>query len=135
MTLSCWDPGLFQLIADRLLDLVGQTDSQVIDRLATSLPNIAERFYYVPGSDDPLFSLAGIYYALGEYQEALDLYEMSDIYFPDDYETLYNIGLCYYYQEEYESAIDFLNKALEINSGSNDCRGQIERAKKKLNQG
>lgn len=135
LALSCWDPGLFQLMADRLLDLIDKTDSQVIDRLASSLPNIAERFYYVPGCDDPLFSLAGIYYALSDYQEAADLYEMSNIYFPGDYETLYNTGLCYYYLEEYEPAIELLRQALEINSGSNDCRGQIERAKKKLSQG
>jgi tetratricopeptide (TPR) repeat protein len=131
LALSCWDPGLFQLVSDRLLDLVDETDSQVIDRLATSLPNIAERFYHVPGCDDTLFSLAGIYYALGDYQEAVDLYEMSNIYFPDDYETLFNIGLCYYYQEEYEPAIEFLEEALKLNSSSNDCRAQIQRAKRK----
>lgn len=132
LTLSCWDPGLFQVMADQLLDLSHKTDSQVIDRLATSLPAIAERFYYVPGCDDAIFNLANIYYALGEYPEALCLYEMSDIYFPEEYETLYNIGLCYSYMEEHGPAIEYLQKALKINSSSNDCRSQIERCKRQL---
>jgi tetratricopeptide (TPR) repeat protein len=132
LALSCWDPGLFQLVSDDLQDQVEKSDSQVIDRLATSLPNVAERFYYVPGCDDTMFCLGSIYYALSEYQEALCLYEMSNTYFPDDYETLFNIGLCYYYLEEYEAAIEHLNEALKLNSGSNDCRAQIERANRKL---
>jgi SAM-dependent MidA family methyltransferase len=132
LALSCWDPGIFQLIADRLLDLIDTSDSQIMDRLSECLPNIAERVYHVPGCDDALFNLGSIYYAFGDYQEALDLYEMSNIYFPDNYETLFNIGLCYYYLEAYESAIQFLQEGLTLNSGSNDCRAQIERAKRKL---
>lgn len=132
LTLSCWDPGLFSLIASRLTDLAESEETQVLDRLTSSLPTIAERFYYVPGCDDTLFDIASIYYALNYFQEALDLYEMSNVYFPEEYQTLYNIGLCYYYLEEYETAIDYLQQALAIDSSSNDCRSQIARAKKNL---
>jgi tetratricopeptide (TPR) repeat protein len=132
LALSCWDPGLFQLVADHLQDQIETSDSQVVDRLASALPAIAEKFYYIPSSDDTLFGLANIYYAIGEYREALDLYEMSLIYYPNEYETLFNIGLCYYYLEEYETSIDYLNQALQLNPKAADCRAQIERATKKL---
>ncbi|WP_299443882.1 tetratricopeptide repeat protein [uncultured Aquimarina sp.] len=84
-----------------------------------------KRIYYVNS-----FSLANIYIATGEYEQALDLLEKCQEY-KDNQEMVYgcyvNMANIYGYREDYDKTIEYLLKAQEICKKSNrtSCIGTI----------
>jgi tetratricopeptide (TPR) repeat protein len=65
-------------------------------------------------------SLAIVYYDLGDFDEAIDLYNDTIDVDPNYAQAYTGLGLIYYTLEDYEEAIENFDQAIEINPGFSD---------------
>lgn len=132
LSLSRWDPGLYDDVSERISDLIDEADQDLIDYLDRYLYRVAENYYHLPGSNDTIFAVGTFYQEIGEYEKALEFYEQSRQYFPSTWEVEFNCGFCYHQMEQYEQAIAYFKKALLHDAKSGETRNLIKEAEKKL---
>lgn len=111
LNLSNWDPYLFAQIEDKLCDLAGEGEADVVSYLANHMHLIAENFYYLSSADDIFFSIGVFFQNIGRFDKALIYYQQSLQYFGNDNVTFYNMGMCCYSLEKKDEAIHFLEMA------------------------
>ncbi len=132
LTLSKWDPYIFDQVCDHLTDLFIKEDDQIIDYIVDNLHKIADNFYYVPECEDILFNIGMLYYAIDHYDTAISYYKKSKEYFTPDFEYYYNTGLCLFYKEEFQKSKPFFQKALEIKPKFKDIKEMLRNVEKEL---
>ena len=117
---QAYDPDLFyqsyNVISDSLPDL---TPDQ-LSFLRTLLKEVLNRTFYTPFGSNIPFDIGNMYYALQDYQEALDCYDRSLTLYDPNYGDYYNLGLCHYYLKDREKALEFFRKAQAIDESDNN---------------
>lgn len=68
-----------------------------------------------PKGTDILFTLANLYYSVGNFQEAKENFEKMLVKFPDHYQSINGLGNIYVDLQEHEKALELYKKALKIN--------------------
>ncbi len=129
LALSNWDPGLFHVIGDVLLEKIQESDSQVIDFIISNLEHVADRFYPIVSNEDVYHQIANIYYEANDFKQALKHFIASDRAFPGDADTLYNIGLCQQEMDDHHGAIHSFEKALELSHDMQTCKQAIKESR------
>ena len=132
LTLSHWDPGIFEMFSERIGDLVEGADEDVVKYLATNLPRVADNFYFVPGAHDVLFDIAVFYHEQSLYHEAILYFKKSRVYFEDTYEVLFNIGYCYSELGQYTAAKQFFELAVAFDSASREASDWLRNTLRKI---
>lgn len=131
MTLSKWDPAIFELASSRISDLLADADDDVVGYIASGVQRIAENYYHVPGSNDVLFELGVFHQENENFLAAIALYEGSMMYFDEGYEVLFNLGYCHYELDNREQSLSFFEKAKKYHSHLNEINHYIEAINKK----
>lgn len=132
LNFSHWDPYIFELVSDRLQELVEKSDTQTIDYLVKYMPAIAANTYQLPGSYDILFDIGLFFYALDDYAQALEYYQRSIEQFGETYESYFNLGLCHYQLDNLIEAKSALEQALVIKPRDKDAREWLKITEKEL---
>ena len=130
MSLSDWDPGLFDTLCEHIFTLTDKADPDVITQLSQDMPKIAERFYYLPSASDTLFNIGVFFQNILKFETALRYYEQSLHYFGDSDITYFNMAMCYESVDQPQSALSCLEKALQFNPKASDVKQWIKKLKK-----
>lgn len=97
LNLTHWDPNVFYDFHEMILDRI-ETEDITIEQEHALLAgcDIAWEFFFkLEKTQDLPFALAGIYYALDEYEKGLSYYQLSIDQFGANAENLYNMAICY----------------------------------------
>ena len=132
LNLSAWDPYVFDHISDHLCELTPEGDPEVISYLAGHMHLIAANFYYLPTSADTLFNIALFFQSVSKFEEAIEYYKKSQIYFGENDVVLFNIGMCLYSLDRNAEAVTYLESALALNANATDALDWIEVIKKEV---
>jgi hypothetical protein len=133
LSLSHWDPGLYDDVSERISDLIEEADYDLINYLKKYLYKVAENFYLLPGCNDTIFAVATFYQEVMEYETALKYFQISRHYFPASWELEFNCGYCAFHLNRHEEALAFFNEALTFNPKSKETKHWIEDTKEVLN--
>ncbi len=96
LALSHWDPAILDLASDRISDLIDKADADVLRYLESNMGKIADNFYFVPGADDTIFSIAVFLQEVGSYADAIVFYLRSLDLFKENGEVYFNLGYCHF---------------------------------------
>ncbi|WP_409341683.1 SAM-dependent methyltransferase [Paenibacillus sp. MBLB4367] len=113
--LSGYDSSMAEKAADRLYLLLAQANAADRGEADDVLKRVREASYPVAdGSQDIAFTLASLYFAMGRYEEATQLFQESLRTDPDSAATCYNLGLCGYERTEYAEALEYFERTLML---------------------
>jgi tetratricopeptide (TPR) repeat protein len=125
LAFSHWDPAILDLAADRISDLMDSSDQDVLNYLESHMGQLADNFYFVPGADDTLFSIAVFLQEAENFEEAIIYYLRSLELFGENGELYFNLGYCHFMQERYDKALYYFEKSLTYTPGSSELKGYI----------
>ncbi|PHQ81259.1 MAG: hypothetical protein COB66_02760 [Coxiella sp. (in: Bacteria)] len=132
LSLSRWDPGLYDDVSERISDLIDDADDDLISYLKRYLHRVAENYYHMPGSNDTIFEVGTFFQEVSEFESALLYFKLSRQYFPSTWEVEFNCGYCEYHLENYEVALVYFEKALAHSPKSKETKHWIKDATEKL---
>lgn len=132
LTLSCWDPGIFDMFSERISEIADDSDQDVVDYLSSNLAQVAANFYFVPGSNDVLFDIGVYFHELELYVDAIKYFKQSIQFFPDNYEVFFNLGYCHYELNEFDVARGYFERALLCDPGSHETKEWLRKSNKQL---
>ena len=132
LSLSRWDPGLFDDVTERISECIEDADADLIEYLKRYLHRVAENYYHMPGSNDTIFEVGTFFQEVSEFETALEYFEKSRQYFPSTWELEFNCGYCYVQLEDYAQAIPYIEKALAHNPKSSETKELLKEAKQKM---
>jgi len=134
LSMSHWDPYVFDQINERICELLGEedgSDPDTVEYLAKNMKKISDNFYLVPEVEDAYCNIALFFHEAEKYEEAIPYYIQSLKYFGEEHVVLYNLGICYYELDDNAVALDYFNRALEADPKSQDTKDMIKTLNKK----
>lgn len=134
LSLSRWDPGLYDDVSERISECIEDADHDLIQYLKKYLHRVAENYYHMPGGEDTIFAVGTFFQEIGEFESALHFFELSREYFPSTWEYEFNCGFCYVELGEYDKAMAHLNAALVHDPNSHETKVLIKKIGRKLHQ-
>lgn len=132
LSMSQWDPYVFDLINEQLFDLLDDADYDTLRYLSHNMSKIADNFYYVPGVDDVLFNIGLFFHESEEYGKALPYYEESRRIFGEQHVTVFNIAICYYELGQKDKALALFKRSVELDPKQKDARSWIKTVEKEV---
>ena len=132
LSLSHWDPGLYDDVSERVSDLIDGADYDVVHYLKQYLHRVADNFYCLPGSNDTIFAVATFYQEAMDFDTALKYFELSRQYFPATWELEFNCGYCCFHLDQYEQALAYFDAALVFEPKSSETKRWIRDTKKEI---
>lgn len=122
LTLSEWDPHIYNRISSRVTTLVPEADRDTIIYLAEKMPKIAANYYQMPKSDCVLFEIAVFYHACKQYENALKYYQEALAIVGEQFGLIYNIALCQHMLGLNQDALKSFQHAVELNADSTESK-------------
>ncbi len=96
LRLGAYDAALFIRILPRLKQACEEITPKERTRLAQTMHQTWNMYFYINEPNDLAFEMAGIFYQLGYYKEALTYFKFSIDLFGYTSDVYYNQALCYY---------------------------------------
>lgn len=131
LSLSRWDPYLFNDVIDHLYQNISDGEVDTVAFLKKNLTKIENNFYFIPDCDDTFFNIGLILLELEDFETSIQYNEKSLAQFGEDYSTFFNMGLCYYHLDQFEQAETFFEKALEQKHNSKEAKQWLKKTKGK----
>lgn len=94
--LFAYDQEIFHRVMPRIKQLIGSVTHHERSMVSYALSKIATTYFHIGQSKDLYFEIAGLYYQLGLYEEALNYFCLSEERFGTSGDGYYNRLLCYY---------------------------------------
>jgi len=94
--LSVYDSGFFISLLPRLKQLAKALSHEERRRLIQTLHKVWKMYFAINEEFDLAYSIGGLFYDIGCYQEALDYFDCSISEYGDKADTFCNQALCYY---------------------------------------
>lgn len=132
LCMSRWDPYVFELVQERIIELLDEPDYDTLEYLSHNMHKIAKNFYFVPGSDDVFFNIGLFFHEAEKYEEALPYYKESLRVFGELHVTVYNLAICYYELDFLEKALVLFKRSLELDPKQKDAKEWIKTVEKEL---
>lgn len=111
LRLSAYDSTLFKEVLPRLKQVATRVTFNERTRLAQTMHQTWNMYFNIDESEDIAFEMAGLFYSLGYYEEALSYYEHSIQKFGHSKDGYYNIALCHYQLRQDEQFLATLKDA------------------------
>jgi len=127
LNLSHWDPYVFDQFFDRLSDLAGEGDPEVVSYLVEHMHFIAQNVYHLPSSEDTFFHIGVFFQNIERFDEALIYYQDSLKFFGDNDVTLFNMGMCCHSEERDVDALNYFERAYACNPNALDAKEWIRK--------
>lgn len=109
--LSKYDPTFFTKLLPRLKQVSKNISLQERERIAETMHLVWELYFDIGESYDLAYEMAGIFYDLGYYKEALQYFESSESQHGEKADTYYNMALSYYQLREDSKFYTIIKKA------------------------
>lgn len=132
LSMSRWDPYVYDLVNERVVELLDEVDYDTLEYLSHNMHKIADNFYFVPGSDDVLFNIGLFFHEAEKYDEALPYYQESIRIFGEQHVAAYNLAICYYELGKLDEALRLFERSLEIDPKQKDAKDWIKTVGKEL---
>lgn len=116
LNLTLWDPNIFYDLHDMIMDRI-ETEEITVEQdkaLLTGIKHACEYFFKLEKTQDLPFAVGSIYYALDEYETAVEFFKLSISEFGENAENLYNMAISYQALEEDKTAAEFAQRALKV---------------------
>jgi hypothetical protein len=118
LNLTFWDPTIFYDLHEMIIDQVEAEEISVEQdkALLAGAETVWDYFFKLEKTQDLPFALGSLYYALDEYEKALEFYNLSVKEFGPNAENLYNLAISYQAMEQPNKAKDYAQQALVIDA-------------------
>lgn len=118
MNLTFWDPNIFCDLHEMIIDKIDEEDISVEQdqALLAGAKIVWDFFFKLEKNQDLPFALGCLYYALDEYELALEFYKLSLQEFGENSESLYNIAITYQALEQNNEAKKFAQRSLGLDA-------------------
>lgn len=94
--LFAYDQEIFHRVMPRIKQLIGSVTHHERSMVSYALSKIATTYFHIGQGKDLYFEIAGLYYQLGLYEEALIYFHLSEERYGTSGDGYYNRLLCYY---------------------------------------
>lgn len=132
LSMSCWDPYVYTLVLDRVVELLDEVDCDTLEYLSHNMHKIAENFYFIPGTDDVLFNVGLFFHEAEKYDEAIPYYKESITVFGEQHVTLYNLAICYYEIGQLKKALSLFKESIKKDPKQKDAKEWVKTIEKEL---
>jgi len=124
LNLTLWDPNIFYDLHEMILDRIEVEDYTVEqDRaLLIGTKQAWDYFFKLEKTQDLPFAVGGLYYALDEYELALEFFTLSAAEFGANAENLYNMAISYQALDQDEQAAQYAQRALQMDPDYAEAR-------------
>lgn len=110
LRLSYYDSAMFMNVLPRLKQVYQRISFNDRTRIAQTLHQTWDMYFSLKEPEDMAFEIAGIFYALGYYQEALDYFKYSINNYGETADVFYNRALCYYQLRQDEHFLETIKE-------------------------
>jgi len=134
LAMSRWDPYVYELVNERMIELLEQVEVDVdtLEYLSSNLPKVADNFYFIPGCEDVLFIIGLFFHEAEKYEQAIPYYRQSLDIFDEQHVTVYNLALCYYELNQLSQALELFEQSLLLDPKQKEAKNWIKSIKKEL---
>lgn len=128
MNLTFWDPSIFYDMHEMILDCIEAEEITVEQdqALLAGAKLVWSYFFKLEKNQDLPFAIGSLYYALDEYELALEFYKLSLQEFGENAESLYNLAICYQATEDINSAKKYAEKSLSMDAKYSAARELLQ---------
>ena len=127
LRLSGFDPTVFSLWSDRILNAVGSVSGAIRNDIGLCLDQVLVRTYAVSPKEDIRFSAGRVYYRLGRYSDAASQFSRVVADTPERSVAWYNLGLCDEHAGRRREARDHFQRATQLDPSHAQARAALER--------
>ncbi len=132
LALSRWDPYVYELVNEQMIELLEEVDVDTLEYLSSNLPKVADNFYFIPGCEDVLFNIGLFFHEAEKYEQAILYYRKSLTIFGEQHVTVYNLAVCYYELNQLSQALELFEQSLILDPKQKDAKNWIKTIKKEL---
>jgi tetratricopeptide (TPR) repeat protein len=132
LRLSRWDPRIFHLGFQDLVEGLGAASEAVRAGLRAGLERVWGNYYHIGEKYDLAYDLGVLAYKLRDYAGALGYFERSLELYGMAGQTLYNISLCQHHLGDRVAALDSASRAEELDPGYEKARALARRLREEL---
>jgi len=125
MQLSSWDPHIYLKLTSRVTGLIGESDNDTINFMATNMHKMAENYYHMPKTECILFEIGVFFHAIKNYKEAEKYYELARPYVGRQFGLYYNLALCQHHNGDNNGALENFKEALSLDHHSKETEEWI----------
>lgn len=133
LTLSHWDPHVFNVYLDAILNSIKNVpiDKGLIYDLSAGMKKIAENVYQTTAQKHTFANIGLFFQEIQKYEEALVYYQEALNRGQTQDTTYYNMGLSYIFLNQPENALKYFRKAVDLNTNYILARGWISQIESK----
>lgn len=134
LNLNLWDPSIFYDIHEDLLCQIEDNEIDVEQErcLIDGAKLVADFYYKLEKSQDLPFAIAGLYYTLDCYNDAIPFYMQSIKEFGKNPDNCYNLALCYQEADKLDLAKQYAKYALQCDADYSPARELINELEQEL---
>lgn len=114
LRLSDWDPRLFYIFSDGMMDQIESASQEQKRDLRRALVRVWENHFPIGTDYDLAFEIARVFWRLNAYSDAMLFYWHSLRLAGEHFMTYHNLGICHHALSEYEEALRMFDRALEL---------------------
>ncbi|WP_235296594.1 SAM-dependent methyltransferase [Portibacter marinus] len=112
--LSAYDSSFFIKLLPRVKQLSLSLTLEEKERLVETLNAIWNMYFHINESFDLAFELGGIFYDVGHYSNALELFQYSIVHYGDKVDSYHNQALCFYQLREDDAFLKTVNHGITL---------------------
>lgn len=111
LRMSYYDSAMFVNVLPRLKQVFQRITFNDRNRLAQTMHQTWDMYFYLNEPEDLAFEMGGMLYALGYYKEALDYFKYSVNNYGQTPDVFYNKALCYYQLRQDDPFLETIKEA------------------------
>jgi hypothetical protein len=122
LKLCKWDPYVFLMINSSLLIQFSETLPSVKAKFNDAIAHIWENYFHISLDDNVAFELGVLSASLGEFSQAISLFEFCIQNGQDSPNLHFNLGFCFYKLQKVGKALTHLNHTLRLDPGHDKAK-------------
>ena len=119
-----WDPDYLVRAVQFIIDALPNIENRLRPALLQGARTAWEQYYPIGESEDVPFAIGVLLFSLGEYADALQLFELSLRDFGEDPRTTLNLALTLYHLDRKQECVRWLDRTLELDP-TNELANQM----------
>jgi len=111
---SAFDPHIVSKFQSRVLPNVEKAGAGAREKMRLALETAWEQHFYIGEDEDIEFLFAALFFAIGDYDRSIQLYDVSRERHGEHHVTWHNIGVISLRRDRYDEAIALFDKSLAL---------------------
>jgi tetratricopeptide (TPR) repeat protein len=134
LNFSHWDPHIYSKLANRVVALIEDSETDTTNFLASNMHKIAANYYFMPKSDCILFEIAVFFHTIKRYEEALKYYKEAQHFVGDQFGLYYNMALCEHHLQLMDDAMKNFLEAQRLDPESKEAQEWVTYMEKEMRE-